>query len=139
MSTPIEALKPYLDTRNYLNLRRSEQWAPAYHTVEEVEGASDEALLERRNMGPRGVTAIRKAIDGLRSGHLPMPAHEARRGSDVEAWIKRRRDELDGQAGGDITAEWMSLDSLLDDYRLHADTGTPLTEEVQGPHHGADL
>jgi hypothetical protein len=47
------------------------------------------------------------------------------RGDDVEAWIRRWRDMLDGD-------RWIAVDSMLDDYRLHADTGTPLSGEVSG-------
>jgi len=51
----------------------------------------------------------------------PLP----RRGDAVEAWLLRWRDEMDPGS------EAMSiLDGMLDDYRLHADTGTPLNEEV---------
>src|ERR1035441_10568653 len=41
------------------------------------------------------------------------------RGDDVEAWIKRRRDELPRNLD-----EWDTLDYLLDNYRLHAGQGT---------------
>lgn len=59
--------------------------------------------------------------------------HEPHRGSDVEAWIKRTRDEY----GSSTDDAWRVLDDLLNDYRLHADTGTALVNEVEGPH-GAD-
>lgn len=61
--------------------------------------------------------------------HTPAAAeqpgpHRARRDSDVEAWIKAAREEHP-------TYEvWHAFDELLDDYRLHADTGTPLTEHA---------
>jgi hypothetical protein len=64
------------------------------------------------------------------SGPLP---HRPERGSDVEAWIRRAREaSVDGSA----REAWFTLDDLLDNYRLHADTGTPLGEEVQSPHSG---
>lgn len=44
-----------------------------------------------------------------------------RRGDEFEAWIKRQRDEF--SVG---SYPWNALDELLDSYRLHADTGTPL-------------
>jgi len=47
------------------------------------------------------------------------------RGDEVEAWIKRRRDEM--PRTGD---EWATLDWMLDEYRERADTGTPLSGEV---------
>lgn len=59
--------------------------------------------------------------------------HQPKRGDEVEAWLKRRRDvyaearEYDGYARG----AWFLWDDALDDYRLHADTGTPLSEDVE--------
>ena len=44
--------------------------------------------------------------------HYPM------RGSAVECWLKRERNELPAQ-----TTSWFVLDDLLDRYRLAADTG----------------
>jgi sRNA-binding carbon storage regulator CsrA len=53
-----------------------------------------------------------------------------RRDDAVAAWLKRRRDEwYEPNTGG-----WHHIDALLDDYRDHADEGTPLAEEVAGPH-----
>lgn len=50
-----------------------------------------------------------------------------RRGDAVEAWLKRQRDSIRVQDAYD--ARWVALlDELLDAYRLHADTGTPLHE-----------
>lgn len=54
----------------------------------------------------------------------PLPA----RGDDVETWLKTQRDRhTDGYTRD---PEWEALDCLLDRYRLHADTGTPLGEHV---------
>lgn len=60
-------------------------------------------------------------VDGKPTLFFP---HRAHRGSDVEAFIKRERDahEVIAPAGA------RALDRLLDDYRLHADCGVPLTE-----------
>lgn len=62
-----------------------------------------------------------------------MPEFEPRRGDEVEAFIKRHRDDWRATSGHDV------LDDLLDAYRLHADTGTPLSvpESEIGPH-GSD-
>jgi hypothetical protein len=51
--------------------------------------------------------------------------HRPRRGDDVEAWLKRWRDEMD--PGSEAVS---ILDGMLDDYRLRADTGTLLDAEV---------
>jgi hypothetical protein len=49
----------------------------------------------------------------------------AERGDEVAAWLKRQRDS---HPRNDV---WHALDWVLDDYRLHADTGTPLSENVE--------
>jgi hypothetical protein len=50
-------------------------------------------------------------------------ATQPRRGDPVEAWLKGQRDEFEY---GDSV--WPILDYVLDQYRLHADTSTPLDE-----------
>lgn len=47
------------------------------------------------------------------------------RGDQFEAWLKAQRDEY-----GPGSLQWPGLDDLLDLYRLHADTDTPLGEHV---------
>lgn len=58
--------------------------------------------------------------------------HRPHRGSDVEAWLKRWRDGYRKGDGKVSEAAWFIVDALLDDYREHADTGTPLDAEVMG-------
>ena len=50
---------------------------------------------------------------------------EPRRDDDVAVWLKRKRDEYAANSGS-----WFVVDNLLEDYRLHADTGGSLTEDV---------
>lgn len=60
-----------------------------------------------------------------------MSGHRPDRNSDVAAWIRSHRDRnINGYKLYD-TGRYDALDDLLDDYRLHADTGTPLSEEAQ--------
>jgi len=47
------------------------------------------------------------------------------RGDMVEAFLKEERD-----GWPEKSTIWNVLDGLLDDYRLHADTGTPLDQEA---------
>jgi DNA polymerase-3 subunit epsilon len=54
--------------------------------------------------------------------------HQPRRGDAVEQWLKARRDEHADKYGR--VPAWWALDGLLDNYRLHADTGTPLGQHV---------
>jgi len=67
--------------------------------------------------------------------------HEPRRGSDVEAFLKRARDRF-VDSDGTVPEVWhdvyAQLDEVLEDYRLRADTGTPLDQEAvdfPGPSH----
>lgn len=49
--------------------------------------------------------------------------------TQVEAWLKRHRDEH-------VLREprWYAINGALDDLRDHMHTGTPLDQTVQGPH-----
>jgi hypothetical protein len=53
----------------------------------------------------------------------PLP----RRDDNVAAWLKQLRDGYPTTDPG-----WVALDYALDDYRLHADTGTPLDQHACG-------
>ncbi|WP_354643910.1 hypothetical protein [Kitasatospora camelliae] len=46
-------------------------------------------------------------------------------GDAVEAWLRAQRD-----AAADHPEAWQMMDGLLDLYRLHADTRTPLDQHV---------
>jgi hypothetical protein len=50
--------------------------------------------------------------------------HQPHRGDEIEAWIKAARDGWDK-----YTHSWEALNDLLEDYRLKADTGMPLSGE----------
>jgi hypothetical protein len=60
-------------------------------------------------------------VDEVTAGAGARPA----RGDQVETWLKTQRDLWDRDS-----ALWTVLDTALDNYRLHADTGTPLGEHV---------
>ncbi|WP_438489505.1 exonuclease domain-containing protein [Streptomyces sp. S186] len=59
---------------------------------------------------------------------VPYQPHQPRRGDAVEQWLKAQRDVQRDRFGR--TPAWHNLDDLLDAYRLHADTRTPLGEHV---------
>ncbi|MEU5596855.1 hypothetical protein [Streptomyces sp. NPDC020298] len=65
--------------------------------------------------------------DGSRVADEEQPATEARpqRGDQFEQWLKKQRD-----AAADYPEAYQAADGLLDMYRLHADTGTPLSDHV---------
>lgn len=68
---------------------------------------------------------IRAAVAHSDPGYNPDPLPH--RGDHFEQWLKAKRDELPN-----YDKAWDTLDNLLDDYRLHADTRTPLDEHVCG-------
>ncbi|MBD3004672.1 hypothetical protein [Streptomyces sp. 5-10] len=67
----------------------------------------------------RGLPAVTHTGPGYDLTPLPQ------RGDVVEQWLKTQRD-----AAADYPEAYQVADGLLDLYRLHADTGTPLTEHV---------
>jgi hypothetical protein len=68
---------------------------------------------------------IQRIEDGDDEASPEQPA-QLRRGDQFESWLKTQRD-LHRDTGYGV---WTTLDNLLDQYRLHADTGTPLSEHV---------
>lgn len=50
---------------------------------------------------------------------------QPRRGDQFEQWLKAHRDRREERDG-----VWWYLDEMLDQYRLHADTRTPLDQHV---------
>lgn len=77
--------------------------------------------------------AVKQANEATASKLAALAPHQARRDSDVEAFIKRHRErQRDGT--GQATGAFWAIDDILDDYREHADTGTSLDDKVQGPH-----
>lgn len=71
-------------------------------------------------------TTISKAPENY--DHIPM------RDDQIELWLKAHRDAWTS-VDGPMNPQWTALDDLLDTYRLHADTGTPLYQTV----HEADI
>lgn len=59
-----------------------------------------------------------------------LDSHRPNRDDDVAGWLKRQRDKY--RRMGEVLESQihLAIDDLLDDYRLHADTGTPLSEEA---------
>ncbi|ARX81592.1 hypothetical protein SMD44_00990 [Streptomyces alboflavus] len=56
---------------------------------------------------------------GLSHDTTPLP----RRSDTFDHWLRDQREKADPVA-------WHVIDGLLDTYRLHADTGTPLNEHI---------
>lgn len=73
------------------------------------------SLTERGSFSPLWFIAHAERLDE----QPPLP----RRDDAVAAWLKAQRD-----AAADYPQAYDVIDQLLDEYRLHADTGTPLHE-----------
>ncbi len=54
--------------------------------------------------------------------------HVPARDDDIATWLKQQRDQMEDRFGR--LPAWYVLDDLLDTYRLHADTVTPLDQHV---------
>jgi hypothetical protein len=55
----------------------------------------------------------------------PAVIGQARRGDEVEAWLRHWRDQFQD------APEWHAIDDVISDYQVHADTGVPLNIEVR--------
>jgi hypothetical protein len=53
----------------------------------------------------------------------PAPVQPPVRGDHIDQWLRAQRDEFEP-----CDSQWDVIDNVLDQYRLHADTGTPLDE-----------
>jgi hypothetical protein len=90
-------------------------------TVPDWAGSVALFLAEAQDYVPQLLGEIRR---------LRAQQHMPSRDDAVAAWLKAERDRWEQHR--DI--EWDALDNLLDEYRLHADTRTPLNEHAcSGP------
>ncbi|MGW2048628.1 hypothetical protein ACWCPF_26105 [Streptomyces sp. NPDC001858] len=90
----------------------------------EYRAASHRSAVEQIRTAAQGLYAtaairVMAALDAEQPDTLTP-----RRGDPVEAWLKARRKYTT------TWHDWHTLDDLLDAYRLHADTGTPLGKHV---------
>lgn len=66
------------------------------------------------------------AVTHSAPGYDPVP--RPARGDAVEQWLRTQRDEhVDGYGP---TPGWYALDRALNRYRIHADSGTPLDQDI---------
>ncbi|MEU3507636.1 hypothetical protein ABZ733_06870 [Streptomyces longwoodensis] len=98
-------------------LEQSEQIGTLERQIDEV----------RRQLGAEILRAGQAEAELRRMADETQPETQTgpRRGDVFEAWLKAQRDEYASDSLG-----WSVLDDALDRYRLHADTGTPLSEYV---------
>lgn len=71
---------------------------------------------------------LRAGITNSGPGYDTRPAPLPIRDDAVAAWLKAQRDLHEDRYGR--TPAWYVADHILETYRLHADTGTPLDEHV---------
>ncbi len=83
--------------------------APQYRAQDEAAQAYDETYRSRKSPDP--------------------DTFQPQRGDEIEAWIRDARNRH-YEPGPNHAREWTALDDLLDDYRLHADLGSPLSQPV---------
>lgn len=89
---------------------------------------TEERLARYQEQWPAAVLVSRTSVHGnwVTVGTEPtIPTVPPRRGDAVETWLKAQRDACFGHA-----TTYNAIDGLLDEYRLHADTGTPLDEHA---------
>lgn len=106
-----------------------------YHVSDKLWHVVQEMPRGRRFEGV-GDSHVAAVLDLIAQKMEAFPPHRPHRGSDVEAWLKTKRDEYIGSPEEGYTLSWAALDTLLDEYRLRADTGATLStpaEEI-GPH-----
>ena len=92
-------------------------------------------VLDREiaNAGLTGPQILVAAEEFLKHTYVGPDTHTPMRGDKFEAWIKWWRDQHITDEVGPRHPAWTAIDAMLDDYRMHADTGTPLSEEVEEP------
>lgn len=103
--------------------------------LEQERDASSSPVVLPRITGEEA-EVIRQALDKemryaritLAPSMYQVEQHRPHRGSDVEAWLKRRRDEWVPR-GSEVHR---ALDGLLDEYRRRADYGLPLNASLEG-------
>lgn len=81
-----------------------------------------------RDLTDDHMSDINEAANELRrmADETATETPEPHRGDAFEQWLKARRDEWAPEG----CQPWQILDQTLEEYRLHADTGTPLGEHV---------
>jgi|SRR5579859_3916211 len=77
---------------------------------------------------------FKRALRHEGPSYLSKNVHEGwfrpKRGDDFERWLKWYRDQEPDGSDGYKSSLYPVIDWLLDEYRLHCDTGTPLNEHV---------
>lgn len=121
----IEGTRRAMAEESYRKAKR-DFFAEAYGVNEE------EPQTNRADQSPTGRLAMAEVPlmnQPMPRGVFTLTDHVPHRGSNVEVWLKQYRD----QASKNNSSLYI-LDDLLESYREHGDTGTPLSQRVVGPH-----
>lgn len=78
---------------------------------------------------PKSTISWNDVNEGLKE-EWRRDVHRPHRGSDVERWLKAQRDRYKDNDEYDVP-RWLALDEALDQYRLRADTGLLLHEDIE--------
>ena len=99
---------------------------PGCGTLHPLWGQVDDSIAGPDGVGPRWHCTVCDEYRVI----VPFEEsdHEPERGSEVEQWIKHRRDSFGATDGGENPPEWRALDDLLDSYREMADAGLSIKE-----------
>jgi hypothetical protein len=109
--------------REALDVAAEEHWRRTWEIVNRQLGERAPASTVRWEDMPEEHREVWRAV-----------IHRPARGSDVEAYLKERRDEHEGwNASHGVMRDvaWHALDNLLEDYRLRADTGLLLHQDIE--------
>lgn len=87
--------------------------------LEALAARADEPTADGLNARDLLVSLMPEVVAELRDTRAAVPP------KDVEAFLKAHRDQEEPR-----TARWAALDDVLDDYRLHAHLGAPLSGTV---------
>lgn len=120
------------------SLRTMEILEAIMHTLDEIGAPMEDEGSNKLNLHGRLIDWLggRRAPRHTGASEVCVVRHVPIHGTDVEVWIKRWRDENKGtfeEIGALRCAVYMAIDDILNDYRMHAATGTLLDEDTCEP------
>lgn len=100
---------------------------PGYVDTDLIRAVLDGSATQPASSGIVMGTVTGRSVASSTALGSPLP----RRDDHIATWIKATRDRLAANpAEEDHPSGWYVLDELLEDWRLHADTGTPIDQHA---------
>lgn len=96
-----------------------------YTSARIIAQTQDEDISSVIAAAPEDVRRLIAEVERLRKAELMAGDYRPKRGDEVETWLLRFRDAQDSDS-----SEWGLLDWMLESYRLHADCGVSLLEDL---------